>query len=314
MEGSSALQRLVNVLERSEYVASKIEERKSKSKDKSEAVYAFEVLVSAMGFPSSEPYHILEIYSLANAALKEAGKLDKVRTKKHYKALLEDVVDFFSDPRLHNRTWVDFQGLLLERRILISLDSLADSYSNQFPRLLLLEEKEVNIIYEKFTKLSQEIIQSNLSEALKNFLLDSIERMLNALRRYKLDGTEGLQKVSKELISDWITIEPKLSEQEVKKPVLRKTLAWFATLNSFLGVNLLSLMGVAPTYLPTVQKLIKMQEVVEMKSINQDLSLQQIICEATEMLNERDVRALEGVKEPKALPPGEDKKTNPKEE
>lgn len=304
MESSSALQRLVNILENADSTAKKI---RKNHPDKE--VRAIEALVSAMGFSSWEPQYIFELYSLTSEAFKEAERLDKVRTKKHYGRLLEDIVDFFGSPGFYSITWHTFQEELLNKRILVSLDSLAESYSNQFPKAVVLNKNALDIIYTKFSKLSKDVTESDLPDNLKSFLFEAIERMLSELRRYNLDGTEGLQRVSKDLISDWLTIAPKIPENEVKKPIMKRTLSWFGVLNSFLGVNLLALMDVVPAYFPTIEKLMEVQEIIEAKSINRTLSLQEIICEATDLFNEKDIKALEGVREPKALPPGEDIET-----
>ena len=75
------------------------------------------------------------------------------------------------------------------------MDALADFFHAQDP-LVFLEQDFLDQLKTEFQSLSDSILNSTLSNELKKFLIEKVEDILAAIRRYHIDGTEGLTKAA----------------------------------------------------------------------------------------------------------------------
>lgn len=74
----------------------------------------------------------------------------------------------------------------------------------------------------EFDELSNKVLESDLSKELKTYLSVLIENILKAIRKYTVDGMQGLEEAAKSLAYDLLIIEPKLKEGDKQNPVLKK--------------------------------------------------------------------------------------------
>ena len=75
-----------------------------------------------------------------------------------------------------------------------------------------------------------------------------IENILYAIRRYSIDGTEGLEKAIKSFFSDLAIVESHLDNKDKKNPIYKNCQSWVSTLLiSLLYPSAYDIIGVYPT-------------------------------------------------------------------
>ena len=111
----------------------------------------------------------------------------------------------------------------------------------QFPAVLHFASRRkrtaIGFACSEFGDLLNKISESDLSRELKQLLVQRIEDILKAIRRYRIDGTEGLEKAAKSLVSDLVMAEHSFNDKDKSNPVYR----------SIKGVVLSLLIYIAPS-------------------------------------------------------------------
>jgi hypothetical protein len=112
--------------------------------------------------------------------------------------------------------WSTFSGYIENVNFLATLDALAN-YFHSTDSSIYLEHDHLVRLQNHFTELLQEVIDSDgLSNELKSFFVKSIEDILSAINRYKIDGSGGLEKSAKAVVCEILINEDKIG-QELKK-------------------------------------------------------------------------------------------------
>lgn len=292
-ENSSALQRLTLILEAA------VEECKN---DESMGP----ILLKVMGYHHKQSDKLSLFFTLLDSAEREAEKLKNIRKKEDFLEVIKDIKIVF----INNHAWASkcslFVNHLKNKNSLVVLNSLVSFHSNQYPKLQI-EKEYLDNFKSIFENLQKEVGSSKLSRELRNFILDKIEEVLAAIERYDTDGTEGLERTTKDFIGDWIIIENKISPEDRKRPIVEKVKTHFGTLNAFIGLNFLAFIGLVPDiysfWLPSIDDWKSTQESIEVKSINQSMTIQEILEEASAQLALKEMKVIEGKEEPKRLLP-----------
>ncbi|MBD2107619.1 hypothetical protein [Nodosilinea sp. FACHB-13] len=301
MENSSALQRLTLILEEA------VEECKRDAP-------MGPLLLKVMGYDQNESNKLSLFFTLLDSAEREAEKLKNIRKKEDFLEVLKDIKTVF----INNHAWADncsvFASHLRNKNSLIVLNSLVSFHSDQYPNLKI-EKEYLDSFKSIFENLQKEVGSSDLSRELRDFILDKIKEVLTTIERYNTDGTEGLERTAKDFIGDWIIIENKISQEDRRKPIVERVKTHFGTLNAYIGLNLLVLIGLVPDiynfWVPSIDDWKSTQESIELKSINQPMTIQEILEEASAQFALKEMKAIEGKEEPKRLLPAlEEEKAN----
>jgi hypothetical protein len=181
------------------------------------------ILLKAMDL-SIDPNNIVNFYELLNKARREAEKIKDVPKINRYIDPLEDLSKLFVVHHLWNINWATFASPIGSGNVLSVLNSLADYYHNQNLTKSLGEEYLVGLS-SSFQSLLNEILSSDLSKELKVFLVSRIEDILAAIRRYRIDGTEGIEIAAKLLLSDLVTASPALNDKDKKNSTYNRVVA-----------------------------------------------------------------------------------------
>jgi hypothetical protein len=182
------------------------------------------ILLKAMDL-SIDPNNIVNFYELLNKARQEAGKIKDVPKISRYINPLEDLSKLFVVHHLWNINWATFANPIESGNVLSVLNSLADYYHNQNP-VKFLEEEYLVELSSNFQSFLNEILDSDLSKELKIFLIKRIEDILIAIRRYRIDGAEGIEIAAKLLLSDLFIAGPTLNEKDKKNPIYNRVIAF----------------------------------------------------------------------------------------
>jgi hypothetical protein len=263
------------------------------------------VLLSVMKLPH-EPQHVVDIYELLNRAREEATTLKNQPKLPRYLKTLEGLRHFFIVNHIWTTLWVNSASHIESTGVLTTLDALANYFHDQNPTVLL-EQDFLEKLSEEFSQLLSKILKSDLSREFKKLLTDGVEDILNAIRRYRIDGTEGLKKAAQSLVSDLVMTEHFLKDEDKKDPVYKHTISWILMfLRLIMPTSAYDVIGAVPDvesfWLPRIEELVMGQEKIE-QSISETSTIQEAVERASKAFNGQTQKSITGSKEQQALPP-----------
>lgn len=266
------------------------------------------VLLDAMNLPNNDPKNILDFYVILDKAEEEAKKLNNLpKIDKNIK-VIHDLHNFFVMNHVWNEQWKIFADYIEDKNVLPVLDLLATLYHKQNGTVSLEAEflEKLNV---EVDSLRSQVLNSDLSKELKNYLINKIEDILQALRRYSIDGTEGLEKTAKSLVTDLVIIENKLKADDKNNVTYKGFKAFILSLVLFIQPpSVYDIIGAVPDisefWIPKIEELTNGKEKIE-KLIDDGSSIQAIFEQALEIFSRDSTKKLSG-KEPKALPPSKE--------
>ena len=291
MQQSNALTRLENILT----------EAVEKGDKKQASGY---VLLTVMGLPPNESQNFLDFYELLNRAEEETRRLKDINRIERYLKVIVELRAFSASGDLWNSAWENFSNYIEARSVLISLDSLAREFHRQNPSILL-EQEFLKKLSSKFESLLRSTLSSDLSKELKRFLVERIEDILTAIRKYHIDGTEGLKKAAQPLVSDLVLQEHRLTDEDKRNPIYSGVIASIVALIQFVTPsNIFDLIGFFPDvsyWEPKFEDLAKGFEDME-QIIRETPTLQEAFEKASNMFKKQPQKSIIGREELKALP------------
>jgi hypothetical protein len=270
------------------------------------------IILKAMKL-NEQPQNILDFYELLNKAEEEGGKLKNIPRITRYLQTLAELREVFIVNHVWGTIWSTFASHIESRNVLTTLDALANYFHSQNPSILL-EQDFLDKLNSEFESLLQEILTSDLSKELKRFLIVRLEDILQAIRRYHIDGIEGLEKATKSLMSDLVMTEHGLKQEDKKNSKYGSVKAWALSLLLYCAPSPYDIIGAVPDinefWVPKFEEL-----AAGHKKINQIIcnapTIQKAFEEASNTFNRQPQKSITGGKEIKALPaPKEELETN----
>ncbi|MBD2251654.1 hypothetical protein [Nostoc parmelioides] len=276
---------------------------KSKKRDEP----ARNVLLNAMKLPD-DPKNILDFYLILKKAEEEARKLNNIPKIDRYIQVIDGLHQLFVVNHLWSTGWHTFADYIESRNVLNTLDALAN-YCHAQKRTVFLDIDFLEKLNFEVESIRKKIINSDLSQQLKRYLIEKIEDILQALRRYYIDGNEGLEKTAKSLMTDLLVIENTLKDDDKKNGTYKGFKAFIISLVMFLQpTSVYDIIGAVPDitefWIPKIEELTNGTEKIE-KLIDDESSVQAIFEKASEIFSRDSIRKLSG-KEQKALPPSKE--------
>jgi hypothetical protein len=171
------------------------------------------------------PENIVCFYELLSKTKEEAKKIRNRGNIDRDISAISQLNTIFSTSVIWSTPWIDFETQIRDKNILSVLNALANYSHDQNPRVLLEEDILVEIENE-FQSLLDNLRNTNLSHDLKKILINNIENIVAAIRTYNLNGTEGLEKSTKSLLSDLLMVENNIKEEDKINPVYNSVRAW----------------------------------------------------------------------------------------
>jgi|SRR6476469_4255561 len=304
MQESSALRKLENILDQA---------IKDGKRERSAGV----VLLEAMKLPS-EPKNLVDFYEILNKAEEEVKALRNRPKIDRYIQSMDLFHNTFITYHIWEVKWSTLASFIESRDLLNTLDSLAYFVHLDNPRVLL-EEQFLTDLNNKLKSILDEIITSDLSQGIKRFLTVRIEDILKAIRRYDIDGTEGLEKAAKSLLTDLALSENKLQDEDKRKPLYRRIQSVAAGLAMFfMPTSAYDIVGAIPDihefWSPKIEVLVANIEEIE-ASICEGSKISEVYEKAFEVFSKGPQKSITGGKEIKALPPSkQDVENKPEDE
>ena len=246
---------------------------------------------------NQQPENIVGFYELLGKAKEESLRIINKPKISRYISTLNELHQIFILNPVWTTEWNTFSSHIESRGILNTLDALADFFHAQDP-LVFLEQDFLDQLKTEFQSLSDSILNSTLSNELKKFLIEKVEDILAAIRRYHIDGTEGLTKAAQSLVRDLVMTEHKIKDADKKNPVYNKAKSWFVAI-------LLYTVPVIPDihtfWIPKFEELVAGQKKIE-QIAPETLTIQGILEKSADVFDRQPQKNITGSAELKALP------------
>jgi hypothetical protein len=260
------------------------------------------ILLEAMNL-ANQPHNIVDFYELLNKAEEEARSIRTKTRIDRYLQTIEKLHEYFVVQHIWGIQWNAFATYIKDKGVLNTLDSLAEFFHSENPAIFL-EEDFLEKLNSEFTLLLEKILQSDLSKDLKRFLTGQIENILNAIRRYKIDGTEGLKKAAQSLVSDLVMTEHNFKDVDKKNPIYTCVKAWGLSLLLYIAPSPYDIIGAVPDiydfWVPKFEELSTGHKKIE-RIICETPTIQEAFSKASSAFERQPQKSIEG-KERKALP------------
>jgi hypothetical protein len=258
---------------------------------------------------SGDSQNIVDFYELLNKAKEEARSIKNKPKIDRYVNSIEKLHQIFVVNHTWGTHWQIFATYIEDRDVLNVLDSLAEFFYSQNPALFL-DKDFLSELNSEFASLLEKILKSDLSKELKKFLIVHLDNILKAIRRYYIDGTEGLEKATKSLVSDLVITEHRLQDVDKKNPIYRHVQAWALSLLLYITPSPYDIIGAVPDihdfWVPQYKELVEGHKKIE-KIICKSPTLQKAVEKSSNTFDRQPQKSIEGSKELKALPaPKED--------
>ncbi|MBD2354883.1 hypothetical protein H6G41_09650 [Tolypothrix sp. FACHB-123] len=252
---------------------------------------------------SNQPQNIVDFYELLNKAEEEARSIRNNANINRYLQTIEELHHCFVVHHLWNTKWDTFATYIEGKGVLNTLDALAYFFNFQNPAIFL-EQDFLDKLKSEFSSLLERIFESDLSKELKRFLIERIEDILKAIRRYYIDGTEGLEKATKSLVSDLVMAEHSLKDNDKNNPLYKRVKAWGLSLLIYIAPSPYDIIGAVPDihdfWVPKFEELAAGQQKVE-QIICETSTIQEAFEKTSYIFNKQQQKMIAG-REPKALP------------
>lgn len=271
-------------------------------------VSARSVISSVMGLDDSS-LSLVSFFGLLDKAREEAQSLKNFERKARYIRRLNNLYGLLLKYDLDEVMWGTVAAEVDGTGILDSLDSLANYFHRQNPAVFL-ESDFLETLSDEIRSVLLLVQESELSRTLKVLLIQQLEGILQAIRRYEIEGTKGLKISVKSIIADLVVIEHELEERDKQSPIYKKVVGWAGALLLYLAPppNVWDLIGAVPDvnefWVPKIEELLAEQQRVE-SAFDNTSTVQDVLARAAAIMKDQPQRFLEGSAEQKALPPAD---------
>jgi hypothetical protein len=248
--------------------------------------------------------NIVDFYELLNKAKEEARSIRNKQNINSYLQTVKELQQVFVLNSIWSTKWGTFAGHIEGRGVLSILDALAEFYYLQNPTVFL-EQNFLEKLNSEFENLLAEILESSVSKELKRFLIERVEDILRAIRKYHIDGTEGLEKATKSLVSDLVMTENSLQDKDKNNPVYKHVKAWLLSLLIYIAPSPYDIVGAVPDiqdfWIPKFEELTAGCEKVE-QIVCETPTIQEAFEKASSTFDREAQKSLRGARELKSLP------------
>jgi hypothetical protein len=224
MEQNNAARRLYNILQLAI----------SRGDAKNPTYYA---LAQALDIkdPDIDKYIFTDFFVLLNdvevvvSQLKKVTDLDEwINTIREIKSIF--VYSMFQVPWSDSVSQLKSQGLI---RNLIACANFID-HEQVDPSL---SEEQLQKYLQECENLLQELMDSDLPEDIKVYLVIRLEEICSAIRQYSLGGPERLRKVVEANLGGILLRHAGISQKDKEKPILIKVFGWLLTFGGVLDLG-----------------------------------------------------------------------------
>jgi hypothetical protein len=223
MQQSNSGRRLCNILEKA-----------VKEGDKEAPIYT--VIGLALGVEDvSNKYFLTDFFVLMADVERVVTLLKKVPNRDKYIDAIREIQSIFCTYSLPGDKWLNVSSLIENRNLILLLDACA-TFISQENLEVSLSDNQLKEYLSKCEELLKEIIESDLSDDIKTFLVVRLEEICIAIRHYSIGGPGRLRTVVEANIGGMIVRGTAISSEDKEKPILKKIFEWLLIFGSVLGL------------------------------------------------------------------------------
>lgn len=260
------------------------------------------ILLGAMKL-EGKPDNLVDFYELLNKAEEEAKSIRRAKIDRFLQTI-QELQQVFIVNSIWSEKWHTFANHIENRGVLNTLDALADFFDDQNPSILL-ESDFLDQLSDKFEELLNEIEESNLDTKLKTLLTRQLRDIRRAIRRYHIDGTEGLEKSVNSAVVELVRTEPLLKEEDKNNDKYKSVKAWLLGLLLYIAPTPYDIIGAAPDiydfWVPRIEELVQGHKKIE-QIVDTSPTIQDTLEKAAGTFDRQPQKSIAGSKEMKALP------------
>jgi hypothetical protein len=251
-----------------------------------------------------QPENMVDFYGILSRARDEAASIQKDNIEERYIKPLDDFYGFFVENDLWNGPYAPFESHIKQKNILTILDSLADFFGDQNPRIMLSDDC-LPLLRKEFELVLENVIKSDLSQDIKKFLTKGITQILKGFAKYEIDGGETLEQSIKKLISNLVLSDHNIKSEDRQKPGYTKSVSLILVILIHCIPTPWDIIGAVPDihdfWIPQYSKILEKQKEVESIVKNCSSMKESIEKASCHLVNQQ--KLIPG-KEQKSLPPG----------
>jgi hypothetical protein len=259
------------------------------------------VILEAMEIPE-EPKNIIDFYALLQEAYVEGKNLDEPDIN------LSDVIkNLHSELLKHPPFQVTLEQVpaFSNNDIIVTTLHLMGFKQSQINPKIALGKDFLEQLHQEFKSLLNQIDNSDLDKELKDFLTLKIKEILQAIDRYHITGTEGIEKVIKIELIDLTIKESNLTKEQRKNPILKKWENILISTLVFFQPSVYDVIGLGSDVIQ-IQEFLDTRQSVEKIIAEEKLDdFEKIIQRALKEIPKKESLKITGKKEPLALPPSQ---------
>jgi hypothetical protein len=185
--------------------------------------------------PDTNRHLFTEFFLLLAEVERTVKQLKKVNDLDEYIDAVKEIQSIFFTYGLFQGKWDAVRSTIQNRNFILILSSCANFIAQEQIDPSLSEEQLQKFLQECETIL-QEVVESDLPEDMKTFLVIRLEEICTAIRHYSLGGPERLRTVVEANIGGIILRSSGISSEDKEKPILRKVFDWLLTLGGILDL------------------------------------------------------------------------------
>jgi hypothetical protein len=224
MEQNNAARRLCNILE-------------STVANGNNDQLIYQALAGALGIgnPDANKHLFTEFFILLAEVERIVKQLKRVKNLEKYIHAIEEIQSIFFTYGIFQGKWSLVSSTIQNRNLILILDSCANFIAQEQIDPSLSEE-QLQEYLQQCEGLLQALMESDLTEDIKTFLIVRLEEICTAIRHYALGGPERLRTVVEANIGGMILRSAGLNPQEKEKPILRNIFSWLLNLGGLLDL------------------------------------------------------------------------------
>jgi hypothetical protein len=222
MHQNNAARRLCNVLEKA------LKEGKD-----DQAIY--EVIGNALGIenPNQNRHELIEFILLLEEVEKTIQQFRKVLDIDRYIPSILEIQSLFISNGFFQNPWLQIRSAIETRNFIIILSACADLIAREQVEVVFTDD-DLSDYLQKAEEILKEVIDANLPEDIKTFLVIRLEEICTAIRHYTIGGPDRLRAVVEANIGGMILRSSVLSSQKKEKPLLNKLFTWLINFGAIL--------------------------------------------------------------------------------
>ncbi|WP_346293961.1 hypothetical protein [Sphaerothrix gracilis] len=209
-------------------------------------------------------YQLFNFFEIFSKAKKDVEKLKSIENIEEDIETITSLQDFFIANDIWKNKWDIFKKTIKTRNVLSILKSLAKNFSDENPKFFL-DNEFIQSLRSEISELTEKIATSDLTEKLRDFLVEKFEEILFAIDEHDLYGVEKIETTVQTTLWKIFKEIKSIAEKDKESPVWKKSLSVLLSLESLLSLGIMTKTYLLPTFAEYTQNRDKVEKMLTQK-------------------------------------------------